>query len=70
MLTNKKNILRKDIECYMEKQNKNNENTEMLKGLMKELDKLKGVVEAKIKDVGGSGVSAGKGRKVVRSFKG
>jgi len=47
------------------------ENTEMLKGLMKELDKLKGVVESKIKNSSVSTITGGgnsRNRKVVNSF--
>lgn len=55
----------------MDRQNKNRENTEMLKGLMKELDKLKGVVESKIKInlKNNQGTEKSNNRKVIKSFK-
>lgn len=65
VLNNKKNILRKDIEIYVTEQNRTKENTEMLRGLIKELEKLKGVVEDKIKS---SSVSRTTKRKVIKSY--
>ena len=55
---------------YAEKQSKSKENTEVLRGLMKELDKLKGAVEAKIKTAESKCTFENtKKRKVVKSFK-